>query len=139
MFEALDLIEGLSCGMGNYDQMARPERVQADLKKLEEHLASVPGVSEVLLPRCQRAAEALNQARKGFVMSQQDTDAQVRLVLRAMRNAKHGFDRRRESGEAMQAFMGHRLDFSPEVADLAWFHFVRMLCFGGWPSAGERR
>src|SRR2546430_12497112 len=65
-FQAFDLLKGME--LGSYETLADPRRVRAAVAELESQLT--PGPAAVLLPRCRRAASALESLTRGFYLSE---------------------------------------------------------------------
>jgi hypothetical protein len=138
LFDVLDMMKGLGGGMGGYDRCADPRLVTKDLTKLEREITmESPAAANVALARCRTALDALCALRDGFVVAPADVDVEVRHLVQELRNARHGFDKQGASNQAMKAFFGHRLDVSPDLADLAWLHMLRMLRTAKWQTAGQ--
>jgi len=137
LFESLDLIEGLGCGLGDWSRLANPGKVERDFARIVQFLEPNDEVGRVVLPRCERAIEALQELRAGFRgprshdIGQDEMDREVSGLLRAMRNAGHGLSGNR-SRNSLLALMSHRSELSPDLPNLAWLHLIRLLCFGHW-------
>ena len=140
LFDAFDLQDDLGGGQGSWDRLTNPGRVDADLDTLRQEFSGKDGVGRVVLPRCESALKALLELRTGFTdstASQRDqakTDADIYLLLRAMRNAGHGLGRGLKSRQQVATLLGHQATLSPDLADLAWLHLLRLLCFSHWQT-----
>jgi hypothetical protein len=158
LFEALDLLEGLH--QPAVEQLCNYTFVDQELKRLEAELPSE--VAGLVLPRCRRAAEALRRLQEGFYLHERIESGNIELprdngqvqvtalpeavarYLRVVRNASHTFDemvRRRPYKISLLAM--HDGGLPADLADLAFFHFVRILTdprslLPGW-LRGRRR
>lgn len=138
LFEALDLLGGLGCGLGDWERLTNPRLVGDDLERLSAYLANQEAVARIVLPRCELGVESLKNLRLGFasrartVQDDGNIDRSVSGLLRAMRNAGHGLGSEPRTKKSLLALMEHRSDVPPQLPDLAWFHLMRMLCFGHW-------
>lgn len=140
LFDVLDMMKGLGGGMGGYDRNADPRQAKKDLIDIETAVTSQSReAANIVLPRCRSGVDALTALRDGFVVAPADVDVEVRHLVQQLRNARHGFDKQSASDEAMKVFFTHRMDVSPDLADLAWLHMVRMLCYAKWQTAGDFR
>lgn len=139
LFDVLDLMKGLGGGMGGHDRNGDPRQAEKDLAAIEGRVRTQsPEAANVILPRCRSGVAALTALRAGFVVTTPDVDVAVRKLVQALRNVRHGFDKQSDSHEAMELFFRHRMDVSPDLADLAWLHMIRML-EAHWQTAGELR
>jgi hypothetical protein len=143
LFEALDLLEGF--GVGSYDQFCNPAFVQTELDRLEEKLPVA--ISNLVLPRCRRATDALRRLGDGFYLAERRSGlnsiqvpdrnqqlkgkpiaAAVAQYLRVVRNAGHGFaEMARERPYQISLLATHTGDLPPELSDLAFLHWLRVL------------
>ncbi|MFC7925179.1 hypothetical protein [Microbacterium laevaniformans] len=144
LFMALETLGGLAPGLTwqvTYDYV----KVEDLLSKLK---AAMPeGVRTVLLPRAERAVEALRVVGDGFFIPDRRDhsgdillrgddgklqpvrmNVAVRLWLRVLRNSQHGFDRdqSRRTRDLLAIHDGH---FPKALADLAWFFLLYLLTF----------
>jgi len=140
-FDAMDLCEGLGGGLGGWDRLTAPSRALKDLEAIREELHGNDSVSRVVLPRCERAVRAL--VSLGDTLCDTDTarpvptssDARVSALLHALRNAGHGLRGDPRSSRHLATLVSHESAVPPDLPDLAWFHLVRLLCFGRWRQA----
>lgn len=136
LFEALDLLEGM--GLGDYQTNLNPTRLEAQLEQLR---SSIPqGVQTVVLPRCQKAVEALTSFRQGFhpnrigdgrltVLGQQaiSLDNAASQYLRHIRNAGHGLKQTLEEPRNLSLLSAHEGDLPAGISDVAFLHLVRLV------------
>ena len=134
MFDALDLLDDLGAGLGRWNRLVSPAQAERDLGKVRRALQDSDAVRRIVLPRCQRAVNALLELRQGFAggASGAGIDGRVFALLQALRNAGHGLGRNQRSREQLITLMTHDARVSSDLADLAWFHLVRLMLFGGW-------
>jgi hypothetical protein len=142
LFDCLDLLEGLH--QGGYEQLCNPARVGEQLDELATLLPAPVG--ELLLPRCRRAVEALEQLRDGFYVHERlgpaglqirdqsgrlqtvSLPAAVARYLRVVRNATHAFHQMaRHRPDQISLLAAHNGELPPDLSDLAFLHFVRVL------------
>jgi len=140
-FQALDLLKGME--LGSYGTLANPQRVRATVNELESQLP--PGPAAVLLPRCRRAASALEGLTRGFYLSERIEDGRLRLrtksgswtavslaaataeYLNLIRDAGHTWREKMSSVHDRSLFVAHNGDVDPSVADIPFVHLVRLL------------
>lgn len=146
MFEALDIIDGLTTRSGNYDNWASPARAVKRLTGVEAQLPEA--ARRILLPRCAAAVRALTGVREGFFIPARDRgprglelavdgtagpvavswDRAVAQYLRLIRNGAHGFRDQLADPFYRALFSTHTGDLSPELADLPFLYLVWLLC-----------
>jgi len=149
-FQAFDLLKGME--LGTYDTLADPRRVRAAVADLEQRLPSGPAA--VLLPRCRRAADALDNVTPGFYLSERIEDGRLRLrtknggwvpvslgaataeYLNLIRDAGHTWREKMGNEHDRSLFVAHDGDVDPSVADVPFVHLVRLLAD---PTDLERR
>jgi hypothetical protein len=137
LFHALDLFSGMGGGVGRWDRLTNPKQIERDFDRIQGRLADNDGASQVIIPRCQRAVEASTRLRDGFrdgsapSSAGPSADSRVSSVLKSLRDAGHGLGTGQGSEDLLN-LMSHRVNISPDLPDLAWFHLVRMLCFAHW-------
>ena len=95
MFDALDLLDDLGAGLGRRDRLTTPGQAERDLGKVRRALQGSGAVRRIVLPRCERAVNALLELRGGFAggTSGASIDGRVFALLQALRNAGHGLGR----------------------------------------------
>jgi hypothetical protein len=143
-FEALDLLDGLTRRSGDYEVWASPRRVMKRLASLQDHLPAA--LQRLLLPRCRAAVDALNALRTGFfVQARHQGEVGLQLTydgksqtlswdrataqyLRLVRNGGHSFRECLADPFQRALFSSHTGDMPPELADLAFFHLLWLLC-----------
>src|SRR6266498_93574 len=143
LFDTLDLLDGLY--QGGYDQLCKHSVVEQRLMLLTETLP--PDIGSLLLPRCQRAADALHSLQDGFFLTERlgSTGLQMQrpkgaglqtrplegataAYLRVVRNASHSFrDMIRKAPDDISLLAAHDGELPAELADLAFLHFLYLL------------
>jgi hypothetical protein len=127
-FQAFDLLKGM--GLGTYDTFADSRRLRATFAELENRLP--PGPATVLLPRCERAAAALEDLTRGFYLTERIEDA-VSLgaataeYLNLIRDAAHTWREKMSNEHDRSLFVAHDGTVDPNVADVPFVHLVRLL------------
>ena len=144
LFMALETLSGIAPSLdwsATYDYVA----VEKMLDKLK---GTMPiGVQSVLLPRAERAVEAMRTVGAGFFIPERRTHAgdimliandgklrpvapnvAIRLWLRVLRNSQHGFDRE-QTPQTRDLLAIHDGRFPEALADLAWFFLLYLLAF----------
>jgi hypothetical protein len=137
-FEALDLLE--SFGFGSYDTTLKLPRLRAQL----DSLRSVPALRAVL-PRCERAVDALGDAGDGFfearrtaeggllVRNTDGTETElarhraISQLVTVVRNAGHGFGRILDQDRDLSVLAAHNGELSGDVSDVALLHLLTLL------------
>jgi hypothetical protein len=144
LFDVVDLLDGLS--FGSWEQMLRPDRLVRQLERLE---ASLPLPARSLaLARCLPALHALDEFSRSFgsVAEQLTQEGELRVrqrdgvgwqsisrsaathaYLRLLRNATHSFRRTARDPFEVSLLAAHEGDVPDAVADLAFFHLLRLL------------
>jgi hypothetical protein len=140
-FQAFDLLRGLE--LGSYDTLADPRKVRAAVAELEQQLP--PGPAALLLPRCQRAASALENLTSGFYLSERIEEGLLRLrtkhggwvrvgmgsataeYLNLVRDAGHTWREKMSNDHDRSLFVAHNGILDPSVADIPFVHLVRLL------------
>lgn len=140
-FQAFDLLKGME--LGSYDRLADPRKVRAAVTELETQLP--PGPAAVLLPRCRRAATALEGLTSRFYLSERVDDGRLRLrtkdggwipvslgaataeYLNLIRDAGHTWREKMSSDHDRSLFVAHDGVVDPSVADVPFVHLVRLL------------
>jgi len=140
-FQAFDLLKGM--GLGSYDTLADPRRVRTAVDELETQLPSGPAA--LLLPRCKRAAGALESLSQGFYLSERVENDRIRIrtksggwmpvslgaatadYLNLIRDAGHSWREKMTSPHDRSLFVSHDGDVDPSVADVPFVHLVRLL------------
>lgn len=140
-FQAMDLLIGMR--LGSYDTLAHPGRVRAIVKDLETKLPS--GAASVVLPRCRRAADALEQLKSGFYLTERIDSGRLRVqtkkggwdaialdtavaeYVNLIRDASHTLREKMASPGDLSLFVSHDGDVDPSVADVPFVHLVNML------------
>ena len=149
-FQAMDLLNGMQ--LGRYDALAHPGRVRRIVDRLERKLP--PGPAGVLLPRCRRAAEALESLKSGFYLRERTESGQLRVqtkkgdwqsiaidaataqYVNLIRDAAHTLREKMSSPNDLSLFVAHNGDVDPSLADVPFVHLVDMLMD---PTALETR
>jgi hypothetical protein len=137
-FEALDLLEGF--GFGAYDTTLELPRLRTQL----DSLRSVPALRPVL-PRCERAVDALSDVGEGFFEARRTPDhgllirnsdgTESRIVghraisqlLTVVRNAGHGFGGILNQDRDLSILAAHDGDLSGDISDVALLHLLTLL------------
>ncbi len=140
-FQAMDLLNGMR--LGSYDTLAHPGRVRAIVEDLEAKLPS--GAASVVLPRCRRAADALERLKSGFYLTERidsgrlrvrtkkggwdavALDAAVAEYVNLIRDASHTLREKMTNPGDLSLFVSHDGDVDPSVADVPFVHLVNML------------
>lgn len=139
-FEGIEILEGL--GFGSVEQTCNFRKLNDDLEVLRQRLP-IP-VGEILLPRCERALEALQAVAEGYfperrkdgkvklsdkggLDSSLDEAAAVSVYLRAVRNGTHGYKGLNKKPRAMSALAAHDGSISPFVPDLVLIHILKIM------------
>lgn len=143
-FDALDILEGLLRGH-DFGHLTSPRHARAELQELEAVMPS--GVRRVLLPRCQRAVDALESVQDGYWLPSTrssdgtrltgpsaqplSTSAATTKALRLIRNGHHGYvSAKFHSDSDDRALLTVHDGRIPDgLPDLAFFHLVRMIAF----------
>ena len=142
LFDCLDLLEGFH--QGGYEQLCNPRTVREQLDELTTLLPAEVG--QLVLPRCHRAVEALEQLQDGFYVHERlgsaglqirnkrdqletvSLPAAVARYLRVVRNATHAFHQMAQRRpDHISLLAAHNGELSPDLSDLAFLHFVRVL------------
>jgi hypothetical protein len=142
LFDCLDLLEGFH--QGPYEQLCNPRTVREQLNELTTSLPAE--VAQLLLPRCHRAVEALEQVQDGFYVHERHGSAGLQVrnqrgqletislpaavarYLRVVRNAAHAFHQMAQRRpDLISLLAAHNGELSPELSDLAFLHFLRVL------------
>ena len=142
LFDCLDLLEGFH--QGGYEQLCNPDTVRGQLNELAALLPT--GVGELLLPRCHRAVEALEQLQNGFYVQERlgpagmqvrNQRGQLKTVslpvavaryLRVVRNATHAFHQMAQRRpDQISLLAAHNGELHPDLSDLAFLHVLRVL------------
>jgi len=142
LFQALDLLSGI--GLGNYRRLVSPKRVREDVDDLKKIL---PGeVATIVIPRCERAASALEKLRdEGFYLTERITDTGLRVrnkegrwdttpldaavadYINLVRDAGHSLGRKMRDPRELSLFVAHNGMIPPETADVPYIHLIRLL------------
>jgi hypothetical protein len=140
LFEAFDLLDGLS--LGGYDRTVDPKLLQEHLDRLKETMPDGP--AKVLLPRCERAVDALREFRERFhpgrltdqSVNVTGKDGQARVLskdkatssfIRVVRNAGHGFRREIEKPASLSLLTAHDGSLPAAISDLPYLHLLRLI------------
>jgi hypothetical protein len=142
LFDCLDLLEGFH--QGGYERLCNPRTVRDQLDELTTLLPAEVG--QLLLPRCHRAVEALEQLQDGFYVHERlgsaglqirnrhgqletiSLPAAVARYLRVVRDATHAFHQMAQRRpDRISLLAAHSGELSPDLSDLAFLHFVRVL------------
>lgn len=140
-FQAFDLLKGME--LGSYDTLSDPREVRAAVDDLEQQLP--PGPAALLLPRCRRAASALESLTSGFYLSERVDAGLLRLrtkkggwvpislgaataeYLNLIRDAGHTWREKMSNERDRSLFVAHNGIVDPSVADVPFVHLVRLL------------
>jgi hypothetical protein len=145
-FDSLDLLEGLLRGH-RFEVLTSVSKARKQLAELEEAMPS--SVRRVLLPRCRRAVDALEEMRNGFWVPSTVVDGKLLVssrsgqqtaqtfetattkVLRMIRNGHHGLvsDRFHADSESRTMLTLHDGRIPDALPDIAFFHLVRLIAF----------
>jgi hypothetical protein len=141
LFEALDLVQGLS--LGGYDQTLSPKLLRKQLDQIGEGLPA--GVGEVVLGRCAAALEGLDAFRDGFHPARIIDDETIAVLnkdgsagtmskdeaassyLRRFRNAGHGLSKALDDARFLSLLVAHEGDVPAAISDVAFLHLVRLI------------
>lgn len=140
MFEALDLMEGLS--FGGYDRTVNLRVLQKDISQMQELLPAGP--AQVVLPRCEAAVEALDNFQESFhpgrlvngsisVTNKDGTpgtlekDKATYRYIRLVRNAGHGFRKALDDPVSLSLLTAHEGNLPAAMSDLPYLHLVRLI------------
>lgn len=137
LFSAFDLLDGLRLGGV---ELGDPRQAR---KALAEIAAALPSdAARVVLPRCERAVEALDEVRSGFFVKERIKDGTLGLGagktigldrataqwLRLTRNSHHGFGQiARDKPDAVALLAAHDGTVPPDLPDLALLYLLRLL------------
>jgi hypothetical protein len=140
LFQALDILEGFR--QGTYATLLDRDVLASHIEKLRARIPK--SLQPFLLPRCERALEALKAVDRGWlkervgpqglaVMTRVD-QSEFRPLKRAaadyvrlVRNAGHALRKSLEAPENRSLLVSHTGDLPPELSDLAFLHFLRLL------------
>jgi hypothetical protein len=140
LFQALDILEGFR--QGTYATLLDRDVLASHIEKLRARIPK--NLQLLLLPRCERALEALKAVDRGWlkervgpqgltVMTSVD-QSEFRPLKRAaadyvrlVRNAGHALRKSLEAPENRSLLVSHTGDLPPELSDLAFLHFLRLL------------
>lgn len=135
LFDALDLFENMGGGLGGWGQLTNAKQTQLELDRLKGVLGNNKAAEEVVIPRCERAVEALLELRdclEGSAgNSRASPEGDLSSMLRALRNAGHGLAGGR-GPENLRTLMGKGVQIPADLPDLAWLHLARAVCLGDW-------
>jgi hypothetical protein len=149
-FQAMDLLNGMR--LGSYDTLAHPRKVRAIVDELETKLPAGPAA--VVLPRCRRAADALEQLKSGFYLTERIESDRLRVqtkkggwesiavdsaaaeYVNLIRDAAHTLREKMTNPHELSLFIAHNGDVDPSVADVPFVHLVHVLTD---PTALEMR
>lgn len=124
--------------------VASAKYARQTLAAIEETLA--PEVAQVLLPRAQKAVEALEALPNGFFITSRlegdlvrvpddkgnekliSKDAAATQWLRVIRNSQHGFDKTPSARERELLAM-HNGEIDAALPDLAWLYLLQLMAF----------
>jgi hypothetical protein len=142
LFDCLDLLEGFH--QGGYEQLCNAATVREQLNELEVLLPAQVG--ELILPRCRRAVRALELLQDGFYVHERLSQDGLRIrnqsgqlqtvslpvaaarYMRVVRNATHAFHQMvRQRPDQISLLAAHTGELPPDLSDLAFLHFVRVL------------
>jgi hypothetical protein len=139
-FEALDILEGFR--QGTYAALLDRVALTAHMRRLESKIPKT--LRQFLIPRCERALEALNALDNGWYLKERvgthglsiNTDADqtdVRSLnqaaadyVRLVRNAGHALRESLEKSENRSLLVSHSGQLAPEISDIAFLHFLRL-------------
>ena len=143
MFDAYDLHHDFHWGQGRQERLFNPREAERDLEKVRGSLAGRADVQRIVMPRCERAVAALVHLREGFRHpglpdDDKSLDDKVRSLMWSLRNAGHGFGKNPDSRSQLETLVSHPDELPPDLADLAWFQLIRLMCFGRWRRASSR-
>jgi len=141
LFEVLDILDGFR--QGSYATLLNRDWLAAELKKLRTAIPK--DLHQFFIPRCERALEALKAVDNGWWLKERvgpngltvmTGQGQTELrsfnragadYLRLVRNAGHALRRSLEEPENRSLLVSHSGDLAPEISDLAFLHFLRLL------------
>jgi hypothetical protein len=142
LFDCLDLLQGFH--QGSYEQLCNPRTVREQLDELTILLPAEVG--QLLLPRCHRAVEALEQLQDGFYVHERLGPAGLQIrnqrgqlqtipppeavarYLQVVRNATHAFHQMAQHRpDRISLLAAHNGELPPDLSDLAFLHFMRVL------------
>lgn len=141
LFEALDLIEGLS--LGGYDRTLAPTILNTHVTRLEQAL---PGqAAQVVLPRCRASVEGLQTFSDGFhprrlvdgktiALTRKDgsagaigKDKATTSYLHMVRNAGHGLRTQLEDPRSLSLLAAHEGNLPAAISDVPYLKLVRLI------------
>lgn len=140
LFEALDIIEGLTSGRRNHEQTLSFRHCGATLARLERRLPEP--VQRLVLPRCRAAVNALHEMVGGFFDTDRHEGTQLVLALNTgerrltwdravvtylrsvIRNGAHSYRDRMRQEPDRQLFASHTGELPAELSDLAYLHLL---------------
>jgi hypothetical protein len=141
LFEALDLLEGLS--LGGYDQTLSLKLLRTQLDQIEQGLPT--GAGDVVLPRCEGALDGLAAFRDDFHPSRvvdyetisvlkkdgsagtMGKDKATSGYLRRLRNAGHGLSGELDNAHLRSLLVAHEGQVPAAISDVAFLHLVRLI------------
>jgi hypothetical protein len=140
-FQALDLLKGLR--LGEYVRLADPVVVREHVEALK---ATLPReIQSFVIPRCERAAVALEAVADGFYLKERILGDSITLrtkrgtsvaaslhrasadYINLVRDAGHTWAEKLASPGPLSLFIAHDGNLSPDLADVPFVHFVRFL------------
>lgn len=144
-YDALDCLDGMGMGLGDFAAMTTPSKARAALDRLRVDLPA--DFAAVVLPRCESAVEALEGVKDGFFLPGVATpqgllglpgnekqalgwDKAIPAYLRIDRNSAHSFVNELDpvaEPNKFTIFAAHDGRLSPHLADLAFLWVLRVL------------
>jgi hypothetical protein len=143
LFEALDIVDGLTRRSGDYSYLLSYVRCAEVLSKLQAELPLE--VQRLVLPRCAAAVDALLDVVGGFFITERNIDdlglnvaerkgtrriswtTVIYRYLRMLRNGAHSFRDVLNDEAAVSMMSAHTGRLAPELADIAYLHLVDLL------------
>lgn len=141
-FDTLDTLEGLH--LGTFDRMLHHSHAYDTLQSLAGIMPEA--AARLLLPRAQRAVDALAKLQEGFFLQSRLVTHGIRLPdkrqgervvtlesatamwLRVLRNAGHSFGGRTGNNERDDALLAaHDGEIPPELPDLAFLYLIALV------------
>ncbi|WP_406216796.1 hypothetical protein [Streptomyces decoyicus] len=139
-YDALDTLDGMHHGA--FDELVTPSRAARTLQKLRQDLPR--DISEVALPICQRAVDALDKVKDGFTPTgtyytptglaglpgkkgpmDKTWDQATSLYLRRDRNSAHSFLKMDEWEKAL--LLSHNGTLPRGIAELAFLYLLDLV------------
>ncbi len=141
LFEVLDILGGFR--QGTYANLLSSDWLAAELKKVRKKIPK--NLGKFLVPRCERALEKLRAVNDGWWLKERVGPHGLTVMtgegktelwsfnraaaeyLRLVRNAGHALRKSLEEPVNRSLLVSHSGELPPEISDLAFLHFLRLL------------